>query len=87
MRSTEITIQSEDGLHARPASIFVREAGRFRSEITVTADGVSVNGKSIMGLLTLALCAGARVTIVAEGADEESAIATLAGILAGEAKQ
>lgn len=83
MRTAEVTILSEDGLHARPASLFVREAGKFRSEITVTADGISVNGKSIMGLLTLALCSGAVVTIAADGIDEENAVQQLAVILAG----
>jgi phosphocarrier protein HPr len=83
MRSAEVTIQHEQGVHARPASIFVREAARFKSEVNLTADGVTVNGKSIMGLLTLALCHGARVTITADGADEEDAVRKLEELLSG----
>ena len=84
MFSQTIKIQHPDGVHTRPASVFVREAGKFKSEITLVHEGTTVNGKSIMGILMLALAPGAEVTIQAAGDDEQEAVAALAGILAGE---
>ncbi|MCR9144528.1 MAG: HPr family phosphocarrier protein [bacterium] len=84
MESTEITITHAEGVHARPASVFVREAAKFKSEVTLTSDGTTVNGKSIMGLLMLALCNGAQVTLNTEGPDEQDAVAKLAEILSGK---
>ena len=84
MESTEITITHAEGVHARPASVFVREAAKFKSEITLTSDGTTVNGKSIMGLLMLALCNGAKVVVNAEGPDEGDAAAKLSEILSGK---
>ncbi|MCB1309990.1 MAG: HPr family phosphocarrier protein [Leptospiraceae bacterium] len=83
MPTVDITIQHAEGMHARPASIFVREAARFKSEIRLSAGGTTVNGKSIMGLLMLALSAGTVVTLEAEGPDADAACATLSEILAG----
>lgn len=83
MQSKEITITHEEGVHARPASVFVREAAKFQSEITLTADGTTVNGKSIMGLLMLALCNGARVEVHADGPDEADAVDRLGDVLSG----
>lgn len=83
MQSREITITHAEGVHARPASIFVREAAKFRSEVKLTSDGTTVNGKSIMGLLMLALNSGAVVTLETEGSDEDAAAEKLAGILSG----
>ncbi len=83
MQSKEITITHEEGVHARPASIFVREAAKFQSEITLTADGTTVNGKSIMGLLMLALCNGAQVQVNADGPDEADAVNRLGDVLSG----
>lgn len=86
MKQVQITITHADGVHTRPASIFVREAGKFQSEVLLECDGTSVNGKSIMGLLMLAMGPGAIVTITATGDDEEEAIQTLSSVLAGSFK-
>ena len=56
----ELIISNQSGLHARPAAAFVKMANKFQAEITVTKDGDSVNGKSIMGLMTLAAAKGTR---------------------------
>ncbi|MCB1304001.1 MAG: HPr family phosphocarrier protein [Leptospiraceae bacterium] len=85
MATIDVTIELQEGLHARPASIFVREAGKFKSEVFLTANGVTVNGKSIMGILMLALSPGTRVTIEARGEDEEEAIARLGVLINGAA--
>jgi phosphocarrier protein HPr len=54
MIKEEVTILNENGLHALPASRFVKQAEKFKSDITLTKNGVEVSGKSIMGILTLA---------------------------------
>ncbi|MDH5656936.1 MAG: HPr family phosphocarrier protein [Spirochaetia bacterium] len=83
MLSKTITISMKEGMHTRPAAIFVREAGKFQSEIRLTSSEVTVNGKSIMGILMLALGEGAEVIITAEGPDEENALDSLSEILGG----
>ena len=72
-----VTIVHRQGLHARPAALFVEAASRFASKITVRKGRKSVNGKSIMGLLTLAANQGSRVAIVADGADAQEALERL----------
>ena len=84
MESRDITITHAEGVHARPASVFVREAAKFKAEVSLTSDGTTVNGKSIMGLLMLALCNGAQVTLRTEGPDENDAAEKLAEILSGK---
>ncbi len=79
-----VTVVNELGLHARPAAEFVKLAGRFKSEITVAKDGEPVNGKSIMGVMTLAAECGAELTLRAEGADAEVAVAALEALVANE---
>lgn len=74
-------IQNKYGIHARPAALFVKIAGGFASEILVTRDGNSVNGKSIMGLLTIEGHHGAEIEISANGPDAAAAIAALAKLI------
>ena len=69
------------GLHARAAAQLVQVANRFRAEIHVEKDGMQVNGKSIMGVLTLAAAKGASITVSADGEDAEHAIAALAKMI------
>ncbi len=73
----EAVIQSEPGLHARPASAFVKLASKFESEIWVGCDNDRVNGKSIIGLLTLAAGKGVKIAIEAEGKDAKAAVEAL----------
>ncbi|UCF42172.1 MAG: HPr family phosphocarrier protein [Gemmatimonadota bacterium] len=75
------TIQNRLGLHARPAAEFVKLAGKYRSEISVGKDGMWVNGKSIMGVMTLAAEFGSRVTVRAEGDDAGPAVEALVACL------
>jgi phosphocarrier protein HPr len=74
MIEKEFVIPNKLGLHARPAALFVQEAGRFRSQITVNKDGLEINGKSVMGLMLLAAECGSKLKIKAEGPDETQAI-------------
>ena len=69
------------GLHARAAAQLVQAANRFRSEIHVEKDGTAVNGKSIMGVLTLAAAKGSSILVSCDGDDAENAMATLAKII------
>jgi phosphocarrier protein HPr len=73
----EVEVQNKLGLHARPCSKFVRLAGTFKSEVWVSKDDESVNGKSIMGLMMLAAGQGSKLQITAEGADANEALVAL----------
>ena len=72
--SKDMVVQNQLGLHARPASMFVKTATKFDSEIMVEKEGESVNGKSIMGLMMLAASHGTILTVTAEGSDASNAL-------------
>jgi phosphocarrier protein len=74
MMSGNVTIINRLGLHARAATRLVNCASEYASEIIVRRGTRSVNGKSIMGILTLAAATGVELTIEANGADEEQAL-------------
>lgn len=78
----KVTIVNELGLHARPAAAFVKIAGAFQAEISVSRDDMVVNGKSIMGVMTLAAEPGSELTIRAEGDDAAAAADALARLVA-----
>lgn len=73
----KVTVKSKQGLHARPAALFVQLANKFESAITVKKGKETVNGKSIMGILMLAAGHDSQITIEANGDDAEAAIAEL----------
>ena len=76
-----VVIENTLGLHARPAALFVQLANKFQSEISVEKKGQEVNGKSIMGIMTLAAGKGQKITITADGNDDKKAIKALAKLL------
>jgi phosphocarrier protein HPr len=80
----KLTIQNEMGLHARPAAIFVQIANKYESDIIVRKGRQEVNGKSIMGLLTLAAEKGAKLNIKANGPDAKEAVDELEKVILGE---
>jgi phosphotransferase system HPr (HPr) family protein len=80
-------VQNKQGLHARPAALFVQVANKFDSRISVSRDEEKVNGKSIMGILMLGAEQGSEIIIEAEGKDAEAAIAELEKILNKEELQ
>lgn len=82
----KVRVANPQGLHARPASIFVKIANKFESEITVTKEDQTVNAKSIMGLLMLAAEQGSEIEIAATGKDAEKAIAELEAFLVSGAE-
>jgi len=65
----EVEVKNKLGIHARPASLFVRLANKFNCNVYVEKDGEKVNGKSIMGLMMLAAGPGSKIKIHTEGAD------------------
>ncbi len=73
----EITIMNAQGLHARPAALFVQTSAKFNSKITIKKGTEKVNGKSIMGILMLAAECKSKITIEADGDDAAEAIAEL----------
>ncbi|HEY3174419.1 MAG TPA: HPr family phosphocarrier protein [Candidatus Polarisedimenticolia bacterium] len=83
MIEAQITIVNQLGLHMRAAGKFAKLAGRFRSRIHLMRDGVSVDGKSIVGILTLAAAQGSTLTLRAEGEDENDALKALGDLVAG----
>lgn len=70
-------ISNRLGLHARPASLFVKTTSRFTSSVKIVKDGQEIDGKSIMGLLMLAAGPGTELKIVADGADENAVISAV----------
>lgn len=72
-----ITLVAKEGFHARPASQFVKMANGYQSEVSLSYQENTVNGKSIMGILTLGAACGSEVTLTVEGEDEAEALSAL----------
>lgn len=81
MQEKVLKIKNKLGLHARPAALMVQTAGKFKSKIKIVKDAQEVDGKSIMGLMTLAACAGTDLRIIAEGEDEAEALNALGALV------
>ncbi|MGG3189324.1 HPr family phosphocarrier protein [Priestia megaterium] len=81
MNSVEISIMNETGLHARPATQFVKISSNFQSEVSVIKGERKINGKSIMGLMSLAISKGSTIRIEAEGSDEQQVIESLVNFI------
>lgn len=77
MKTFEYTIKDELGIHARPAGLLVKEAKKYESECTITKDGKTKKLTQLMMLMYLGVKQGETVTVTAEGADEDAAIAGL----------
>lgn len=80
----KITIKNKQGLHARPAALFVQTANKFDCAITVKKGSDQVNGKSIMGILMLGAEKGSIIIVRAEGHDAEAAIEELEKLVGQE---
>jgi phosphotransferase system HPr (HPr) family protein len=81
MGAKTYTIRNRLGLHARAAALVVKTANHYSCDITVEKDGVEVNAKSIMGILMLAASKGTKITLKAQGKDEEEAIQALGKLI------
>ena len=83
MKRETVVLDNEEGLHARPAAKFVQKANKYESEIEIEFKGNIVNGKSIIGIMSLGAFPGEKISVIANGSDEEKAVEELIGFLKG----
>lgn len=76
-----VTITNQVGLHARPATFFIQKANEYKCSIWVEKDERKVNAKSLLGILSLGIVCGTDINIIADGADEQQAVDTLAELV------
>ncbi|MCR2043972.1 HPr family phosphocarrier protein [Anaerosalibacter massiliensis] len=81
MESKKVVVKNEIGLHARPAALFVQTANKYLSNIYIELDGKKVNGKSIMGVMSLGVFQGEEINIIAQGEDEKEAVKDLSDLI------
>lgn len=81
MKEIKVTVIDPVGLHARPATVAVNQASKFKCDVTVEFKGRQVNMKSIMGVMSLGIPTQSEITITCDGEDEEVAIQTIEEIL------
>jgi phosphotransferase system HPr (HPr) family protein len=84
MIQKEVQIKLETGLEARPVAMLVQVASQFESSVYINSGEKKVNAKSIMGMMSLGLDSGEKVTVIAEGSDEEKAVAEIENFLGGK---
>jgi phosphocarrier protein len=77
MIEREVTILNKAGLHTRPAASLVKTAARFKAEFSIRKDTFEINGKSIIGVMTLAAEQGSTLHLRFDGPDEEEAAAAV----------
>ena len=81
MYMKEVVVQNQVGLHARPATFFIQRANEFKSSVWVEKDERRVNAKSLLGVLSLGIVKGTKISIIADGSDEEEAVKTLVELI------
>ena len=84
MVTKKIIVQNRAGIHARPSSLIVQTAAKFQSNIMFEKENITVNAKSIMGVMTMAAGYQTELTVSADGADEAEAIAALEQLFAAK---
>ena len=84
MLKKSMKIQLKNGLEARPVAVLVQVASQHESTVYIESDGKKVNAKSIMGMMTLGLDSGEEITVIADGKDEEEAVASIEKFLSGQ---
>ena len=87
MEKTSLILNNPDGLHARPAAIFVQAASKFKSHIEIEFEGQNVNAKSIIDIMSLGAFCGEEITLTAEGVDEKQALEFLENFLKNGLKE
>lgn len=86
MEKITLKLTNSEGLHARPAALFVQIANKYSSDLELEAHGKTVNGKSIIGIMSLGVFQGEEITLTARGADEKELIAELKQLFDNEFK-
>lgn len=84
MIQKSMTVRLDNGLEARPVAVFVQVASQYESTVYVEVDGKKVNAKSIMGMMSLGLDNGEKLTVIADGTDESAAVAHIERFLSGQ---
>ena len=77
----EVMVQNQAGLHARPATFFIQKANEFKSSIWIEKEERRVNAKSLLGVLSLGIVGGTTIKVMADGADEETAVESLVKLI------
>ncbi len=86
MIKKKVKVLNEAGLHARPSSVLVKTASEFESDLFIEMYGYRINGKSILGLLTLAAEHGSEMELIVDGPDEEQAMEVLSRLFENKFK-
>ena len=81
MYMKETIVKCESGLHNKQATYFIQKANDFKSTIWVEVDNRRINAKSLLGVLSMGITTGTEVNLIAEGPDEEEAVAALTEML------
>lgn len=81
MYTQVVTVKNEVGLHAKPATYFIQKANEFQSGIWVEKDERRVNAKSLLGILSLGIVQNTDITLIADGADEKTAVDALVALV------
>ena len=81
MLTKEVTIMNSVGLHARPATYFIQKANTYKSSIWIECGDMRANAKSLLGVLSLGISKGSKVSLIADGADEAEALDGLAALI------
>jgi phosphocarrier protein len=76
----EVTVTNRSGMHTRPAASLVKLASKYKSEFIIIKDGMEINGKSIIGVMTLAAEQGSKLTLQFSGEDENDAADAVTGL-------
>lgn len=84
MVKKSVEVKLVDGLVAKASAMFVQEANRYSADLYLEKDGKKVNAKSIMGLMSLSIAPGDKITIIADGADEKIALSHLVSFVSKE---
>ena len=81
MVSKEVIVNNGTGLHARPATLLVKKASSFKSDVSIEFNGKEANVKSLIGVLSLGVTKGANITVTASGDDETLAAEEIAKLI------
>jgi len=81
MLERELTVNSSTGLHARPATLLVKKASSFKSDLSIEFNGKKANIKSLIGVLSLGVTSGAKIKLIASGDDETLAIEEISKLI------
>lgn len=82
MVSKEVVVNNGTGLHARPATLLVKKASSFKSDVSIEFNGKKANVKSLIGVLSLGVTKGATITVLANGDDETLAVEEISNLIA-----